>query len=113
PARTWEYDGEEVGTYMKNELIREEYTTEVTGKDLYDLLGSSTIRDYSLDVIIDGVSDSKINGAVFTAADMNKNNDSNVGDTDNGVLTQVFVDTSKKEITISIINTYLAIADDD
>ena len=113
PARYWEYDGNEIGTYVRNELIREEYTVEVTGKDLYDLLGSATIRDYGLTVVIDGVSDKDINKAVFTDADMNRNNRDGVGATGNGVLTQVFVDNQSKEITISIINTYLAFADKD
>ena len=44
---------------------------------------------------------------------MNKNNRAVLGETGNGVLTQVFLDTGAKEITIAIINTYLAIADDD
>ena len=35
PSRRWEYDGKGIGTYAKTELIREEYTTEVTGKTLY------------------------------------------------------------------------------
>ena len=36
-----------------------------------------------------------------------------VGATGNGVLTQVFVDQDKKLVTISVINTYLALADED
>ena len=113
PARYWEYDGKEIGTYVNYDLMVKEYTTEVTGKDLYDVLGAATIKDYSLTVVIDGVSDKDINGAIFTSADMNKNNKQGVGDTGNGVLTQVFVDNEDKDITVSIINTYLAIADDD
>lgn len=113
PARYWEYDGKEIGTYAKFDQMVKEYTTEVTGKDLYDVLTSNTIKDYDLEVYIDGVSDAKINEAIFTAADMNKNNKSAVGETGNGVLTQVFVDNDKKDITISIINTYLAKANND
>ena len=55
PARYWEFDAKAVGTYVKEELIRETYTKKVTGRDLYDLLGSTTIKDYDLDVYIDGV----------------------------------------------------------
>ena len=113
PARYWEYDGKEIGTYVNYDLMVKEYTTEVTGKDLYDLLGSSTIKDYDLTVVIDGVSDVDINDAIFTAADMNKNNKQGVGETGNGVLTQVFVDSEDKDIVISVINTYLAIASKD
>lgn len=113
PARYWEYDGKEIGTYAKFDQMVKEYTTEVTGKDLYDVLTASTIKDYDLTVYIDGTSDSKINTAIFGAADINKNNKDGVGETGNGVLTQVFVDNEKKDITITIINTYLAFADKD
>ena len=34
PSRTWEYKGIEVGTSAKRELLRMEYTAEVTGNDL-------------------------------------------------------------------------------
>ncbi len=119
PARKWEYDGKGIGTYAKEELIRSEYTTEVTGKDLYDLLGADTIKTYDIDIAIDGV-DTKadnakniLEGAYFTTADMNRNNDKGVGATGNGVLTQVFVDDDRDEVTIAIINTYLAFADED
>ena len=113
PARYWEYDGKEIGTYAKFDQMVKEYTTEVTGKDLYDVLTSTTIKDYDLTVYIDGVSDKDVNKAIFEKADMNKNNKDTVGETGNGVLTQVFVDNDKKDITVSIINTYLAIADED
>ena len=113
PARYWEYDGNEIGTYAKTELLKQSYTTEVTGKDLHDLLGSSTIKDYELTVTIDGVADDSINPAIFTAADMNKNNNHGVGDTGNGTLTEVYVDIDKHTIDIAIINTYLAKADGD
>ena len=113
PDREWEYDGKDLGTYVNYDLLVQESTEEVTGLDLYSLLGKSTVEDYDTTVYIDGVSDAKVNSAVFTAADMNKNNKDGVGDTDDGVLTQVFVDTDDKEVTIAIINTYLAIADSD
>ncbi len=113
PARYWEYDGKAIGTYVKNELIREEYTTKVTGKDLYDLLGKNTVDNYDFYVSIDGVTDYDINNAVFDETSINQNNKGTVGKTGNGVLTQVFVDTNAKRVDISIINTYLAIASND
>ena len=114
PSRYWEYDGAEIGTYVKNELLRQEYTTEVTGKDLYDLLGSATIKDYEFAIYVDGESQKDILGdAYFTPGNLVRTNTNKVGETGNGVLTQVYVDTQKKDVTISIINTYLAIADKD
>ena len=113
PSRYWEYKGAEVGTYVKNELLRQEYTTEVTGKTLYELLGASTIDEYGLSVVIDGVDSTSQNSAIFDKTDMVRTNTKAVGDTGNGVLTQVYVDTQSKQITISVINTYLAKAEED
>ena len=114
PSRYWEYDGDEIGTYVRNELIREEYTEKVTGKDLYDLLGKATIEDYDFEMYIDGEYEKAVlDNAYFTEGNLIRTNTEGVGATGNGVLTQVFVDTSAKEITVAIINTYLAKATDD
>ena len=113
PARYWEYDGTEIGTYAKTELLRESYTVKVTGRDLYDLLGSNIVDTYDFDITIDGVSDYDINNAIFDQSAINRNNRAGVGKTGNGVLTEVYVDTDEKQVDIAIINTYLAIATDD
>ena len=113
PARYWEYDGDEIGTYAKSELLREEYTTEVTGRDLYDLLGNTIVDTYTFNVTIDGVDDPDVDGAIFDETSINRNNRDGVGATGNGVLTQVYVDTDERVVDIAIINTYLAIADED
>ncbi len=114
PARTWEYKGEEIGTYVNTDLMEKEFTVEVSGKDLYDVLGKSAIEDYDLTVTIDGETDSKVlDEAYFTAKDLNKNNKDGVGATGDGVLTQVFMDADAKEIYVAIINTYLAKATTD
>ena len=114
PSRTWEYKGEEIGTYVNTDLMEKEFTVEVSGKDLYDVLGKSAIDDYDLTVTIDGETDSKVLGdAYFTAKDLNKNNKDGVGATGDGVLTQVFMDADAKEIYVAVINTYLAKATTD
>ena len=113
PARTWSYDSKEIGTYAKTELLKQSYTAKVTGRDLYDLLGSNVVDTYTINVAIDGVTDHDINGAIFNETSINRNNKAGVGETGNGVLTQVYVDQDDKEVYISIINTYLAIADED
>ena len=112
PARYWEYGGDEIGTYAKTELLRETYTTEVTGRDLYNLLGKTAIDDNTLFVYVDG-EDENLGDAAFGKADMVKKNDETIGRTGNGVLTQVFLDTQDDEITVAIINTYLAKAAED
>ena len=118
PARYWEYDGDEIGTYAKKELLKETYTTEVTGRDLYDLLGKATIEDYGFDIYVDGIAAVEDNRAIldeayFTEGNLVRGNTDVVGETGNGVLTEVYVDTTDKEVTIAIINTYLAEADED
>ena len=114
PSRYWEYEGNEIGTYTKTELLRQEYTAEVTGRDLYDLLGKSIIDDYSFDIYVDGETEKSVLGdAYFTEDDLTRANDDAVGDTGNGVLTQVYQDIDNHEITIAVINTYLVKAQED
>ena len=118
PARYWEYDGSEIGTYAKKELLKQSYTTEITGRDLYDLLGKSTIEEYGFDIYVDGIDaieDNRdiLDAAYFTGGNLVRGNTDVVGETGNGVLTEVYVDTNDKEVTIAIINTYLAKADGD
>ena len=126
PSRKWEYDGKGVGVYAKKELLDKEYVGEVTGKDLYDLLGSTTLKDYDTFCFVDGVytdakgakaalgwtSDSNM-GAYFNATDMDKNKKSAVGGTGIGVKTEVYVDHDADEVYVVVINTYLAIANKD
>ena len=116
PSRYWEFNGKEIGTYMKKELVHAEYTKKVTGDTLYDLLTRNTVINYDVDVFIDGETTapaSSVAGRWFTKNAINRNNDAGVGGTGNGVLTQVFVDDDDKVVTIAIINTYLAIATDN
>ena len=119
PDREWEFDGKEIGVYVNYDLLEEEYTKKVTGKTLYDLLGKSIIDEYDLTVHIDGRTGSKddVDG-MFDKSDLYRANDSKIGKTGNGVLTQVFVNPDRetyggKEIFVAIINTYLAKATED
>ena len=49
----------------------------------------------------------------ITSESMYRGNTTDYGTTGNGVLTQVFVDTSNKDVYITVINTYLAKATSD
>ena len=119
PARMWEYDGEEIGTYVKTELLREEYTVGVSGQDMYNLLGNAVVKDddYSLVVYVDGWEYDVVNNnnpnENFTKENFTRNNKATMENTGKGVLTQVYVDTQAEEITVAIINTYLAKASSD
>ena len=114
PSHTWAWNGKDIGTYVDYDKLIETYTTAITGKDLYDLLGKGTIEDYDIDVYVDGETASAVLGsAYFSDKNMIKTNTETVGETGNGVLTEVFMDTDAKEISVVVINTYLAIAEDD
>lgn len=108
PSHTWTYNGDEIGAYTDYDLQVASYTEAITGRDLYDLLGRTTIEDYSMAYYVDGVADTTIK-----ASNMIRTNTRDYGTTDNGVLTQVFVDHANEEITITSVNTYLAKANAD
>ena len=107
PSRTWSYDGKEVGTYAKAELLVESYTTAVTGRELYDLLTASTINDNDVVRYVDGF-DTGIEKTVLA-----RNNKDDLDHTGNGALTEVYLDDDHDQITIATINTYLAQATGD
>ena len=108
PAFTWSYKGEEIGTYVDWSLMVQEYTTGVTGKELYNLLTSNIIKNYEFHYYVDGKEDDTIK-----ASNMIRTNDYNYKTTGNGALTQVFVDNEKEYIVITTINTYVAEATAD
>ena len=106
PARTWTYEGQDIGTYAKRNLLQATYTVEVEGGDIYSDIGS-TACDYDLLYWVDGVQydedDTKVE-----AKKLERRNDDAMSETGNGVLTEVYVDTDAKETTIAQIHTYLA-----
>ena len=88
----------------------------MTGRDLYDVLGSTTLNDseYTFTIAVDGeTEESVLDTAYFTKGNIVRSNTNGVGGTADGVLTEVYVDVVDKEVTIAIMNTYLAIADND
>ena len=107
PSRSWSYDGAEIGTYVKKDLIVATYTTGVTGREVYDLLTSSTVREYEMDVYLNGGT------GLFDKDDVKRSNNDDLDQTGNGVLTEVFLDLDNKEITITSVDTWLAKANSD
>ena len=119
PTRDWTFNGEEIGSYVNRDLLVETYTTKVTGQDLYNLLGRSVIedKDYDFFIYVDGETEQNILDkwvpTYFTQGNLVRSNDKAVGDTGNGVLTEVYRDVDAKEVTIAIINTYVGVAQGD
>ena len=106
PAHTWSFDGEKIGTYVNYDLMVEEYTTSVSGKELYDVVGKTAFDKYDFSAYVDGKDDDFYK-------QISKNNKDDVDETDNGALTQVFVDSDAEEVVVTVINTYLAKANAD
>ena len=102
PSRTWNYEGAEVGTYAKSELLKQSYTTGVTGREMYDLLTASTINENDVMRYVDGVGDE------MDKSQLARNNKDDLDGTGNGVLTEVYLDDDNDQVTIASINTYLA-----
>ena len=119
PARQWEYDGKKIGTYVKDELLRQVWTQKVTGKMIYDVLTKSVIEGsnkYDFTIAVDGVLNTNrtaLGTAYFDEGYLNSNHKEAVGKTGNGVTTEVYVDSGEKQVYISVINTYLAKATGD
>ena len=122
PAYTWAYDKKEIGNYLDDTDLVAEFTTKVTGKDLYDAITKNVMEHLYGDVVtvtIDGEDNHAKNSAVFTEDDITRTGTDTLGATEKGVLTQVFVrnvnnnDKTLYDVDIVIINTYLAIASED
>ena len=108
PAHTWTYATEEVGTYIDSELLIATYTDSMKGSDLFKLLGRTAVTTYDIDIYVDGadVTDTY-------AGEINKDNEKFFSPSGTGVRTEVFMNTATEEVTIAVINTYLAIATAD
>ena len=106
PAHVWSFDGEEIGTYVNYDLMVQEYTTSVTGKELYDVIGKTAFDKYGFESYVDGAENDLYK-------EISKNNKDNVSETGNGALTQVFVDSKEESVVVTVVNTYLAEATTD
>ena len=111
PARTWNYDGDEIGTYAKTELLKQTYTTGIEGGEVYNDIGAAA-ADYALTYSVDGVELSAAD-TEDEAAKLERRNDDNMAATGDGVLTEVYVDVTHEQTYFAVINTYLAQAVND
>ena len=112
PATTWAVGNEKVGTYVDYTQMVAEYTTAVSGKELYDAVGKTAFEDYDFYSYVDGAeSDFYKNIAKNNKDDIKTVKGDEVSG--NGALTQVFVDNDKEKAVVTVINTYLAQAKSD
>ena len=111
PARTWNYDGDEIGTYAKKELLKQTYTTGIEGGEVYNDIGAAA-ADYALTYSVDGVELSAAD-TEDESAKLERRNDEDMAATGDGVLTEVYVDVTHEQTYFAVINTYLAQAVND
>ncbi len=104
PATQWIFDKKDIGTFVRWEKMVEKYTTGVSGKDLYDLLTGAVIDDNDVYRYVDGGLVRDFDADKVLA----RSNKSDLASTDNGILTEVYLDTDAKEIRIVSVNTWLA-----
>ena len=107
PSRTWSFKGEEIGTYVNYDLMVAEYTTSVTGKEVYEAVGKTAFDKYDFASYVDGAENSDVYKGI------SRDNKGDVKETDRGALTQVFVNDDTKDVVVTVINTYLAQANID
>ena len=108
PSNKWTYKNTDIGTYVDYSLMVAEYTTSVSGKEVYNKVGKTAMDKYEVAAYVDGNDTSK---AILP--NVAKDNKDDLTGTDTGVLTQVFVNDDEKEAVVTEINTYLGIADSD
>ena len=106
PANTWSYDKETIGTYVDWTLMVAEYTTAVSGKEVYGVIGKTAFDKFDFSAYVDGTADDMYK-------QIGKDNKDDIKNTDDGALTQVFVDSDNKTVVVTVINTYLAQATAD
>ena len=113
PATTWAVGNEKVGTYVDYTQMVAEYTTSVSGKELYDAVGKTAFEDYDFYSYVDGDESDFYKNIAKNNKDDIKTADNKTEVSGNGALTQVFVDNDKEKAVVTVINTYLAQAKSD
>ena len=110
PAKTWSYKNSKIGTYAKDATLT--YTSEVELGDIYKDLGLSK-TDKTDTYYVDGKEQSvrdATTGTITTDKNLTIARGSKVKTGGNGVLTEVYYDSSVDPATLEIvqINTYVA-----
>ena len=101
PATKWTWKSETVGTYADKADLT--YTAKVEAGDIYkDLNLSDAIAVKGVKIYVDG---NEYTGTDLVA--IKKGSDAKVGDSGNGVLTEVFYDDVDNTVIITMVNTYI------
>ena len=100
PATTWRYDGKDIGTYADGADAT--YTKKVEAGDIYSDLGlGSTIEAKNVVISVDGDEEA------VEAVAIKKGSSTKIGESGNGVLTEVYYDKDNNSVKITQIKTYI------
>ena len=111
PANIWTYESSEIGKYADS--ARQSWTTKVSEKDLYQAVGSAAYDNYSWAIYQNGglVAEDTVS-APHAARDLaishSKTSSERVLTADKGVLTEVFVDSDKETVVLTLVDTGVA-----
>lgn len=118
PATKWTYKTSTVGTY--GDKADATYTNKVTKDTMYDLIGKDVYDDLkattaTLTVVVDGkpVSSPSVTDYFTSNSTAAAGVANTTGITGNGVSTEVYIDDDTNNVTVIIINTYVAQASSD
>ena len=127
PAAEWKYSAKKIGLYADDSNLISTYTAKAPKGELYSAIGSSVFNnivaanpeddEYTLSVVVDGIS----------VANPNKNNyfDKNstaaagvrgnfgTGVSGNGIVTELYLDSTNNEVLIVMVSTWLVKATAD
>ena len=114
PGSTWTYKSSEIGKYA--DAADGEWTAKVTNKALYDAAGSDAYDNYEWTVYRNGdliaqdgdTSATAHDGRTAAFGSSSKTSSERVRTSGEGVLTQVFVDSTEKTAVVSLIDTGVA-----
>ena len=106
PAHTWSWDKKEICTAVDADKLVLSETVAVKGDEAYTAIGSVALKEYGLNVWVDGVQYSTSQAETY-GDDIYRKSNKTLGKTGNGALTEIYVDNANEEITIAVINTYL------
>ena len=107
PATTWSYKSSTIGTY--SDSANQTWTGKVSEKDLYTAAGSAAYDNYKWTVYRNGeiVEDmDRVNGK--DVLDYGKTSSERWQETGNGVLTELYVDSTEEDVVVTIIDTFVA-----
>ena len=107
PATMWTYESGEIGTF--SDEADASWTTQVSYRDLYNAAGSAAYNNYTWYVYRNGEDvDDMVGVDGSDVLDNNRTSTDRWNNTGYGVLTEVYVDSTEREVVVSLVDTFVA-----